>query len=49
MLNFDQNLQFLRKSLKKNMFLPLFVQNGLKIDKNSKIDFELLFGLKTST
>ena len=30
------------------MFLPLFVQIGLKIDKNNRNQFELLFGLKTS-
>ena len=45
MSNFDQNSQFLRKShththtpppTHKNTFLPLFVQNGLKIDKNSE-------------
>ena len=35
MLNFDQNSQFLRKS-PKTRFLPLFVQNGLEIDKNFK-------------
>ena len=30
------------------MFLPLFVQIGLKIDKNNRNQFELLLGLKTS-
>ena len=46
MSNVDQISQFLRKS-QKTHFLPLFVQNGLKIDKNSKKkkNFELHFGL----
>ena len=35
MLNFDQRSLFLRKS-QKTRFLPLFVRNKLKIDKNSK-------------
>ena len=38
MLNFDQKSQFLRKS-QKTCFLPLFVQNKFKIDKNSKNQF----------
>ena len=46
MLNFDQKSPFLRKS-QKTCFLPLFVQNKLKIDK-IKINFEFLFGFQTS-
>ena len=34
MSNFGENAEFGGKSKKKkHMFLPLFVQNGLKIDK----------------
>ena len=43
MLNFDQKSLFLRKSQKKNIFLPLFVQNKLKVDKNSKTEFWIDF------
>ena len=35
MLNYDQKSPFLRKS-QKTCFLPLFVRNKLKINKNSK-------------
>ena len=42
MSNFDQNSQFLRKT-QKTRFLPLFVRNWLKIDKNSKNKFRIAF------
>ena len=38
MLNFDQKSPFLRKS-QKTCFLPLFLPDKLKIDKNSKNKF----------
>ena len=37
MLNFDQKSPLLKNS-QKTCFLPLFVQNKLKIDKNSALD-----------
>ena len=47
MSNFDQKSQFLRKPQKKkkkpNIFLPIFVQNGLKIDKDSENEFWIAF------
>ena len=44
MLNFDQKSQFFKENhKKKTCFLPLFVQNKLKIDKKFKHYFLIAF------